>query len=393
MRESGGERSAVATLPGKEQPGSARDLPVVECAGYLSKQLLTYLGSKRALLAAIEQVLLTVCRRTGREKLSFLDAFAGSGVVSRLMKKYACRIVVNDIESYARVVAQCYLTNKRSVDAGRLRAAADRLNEDADRSPVEGGFIQRLYSPRDECNITAGDRVFYTRQNAGRIDTYRQLIERQDHDLRPLLLAPLLSAASIHANTAGVFKGFYKDRTTKVGKFGGTGADALSRITSPIRIQAPVLSNFECEYEVFQTHVNDLVRKVGGFDLAYFDPPYNQHPYGSNYFMLNLITDYREPSEVSRISGIPTDWVRSGYNVRANSADLMEDLVASTDAQFILLSFNDEGFISPERMRTILLGHGKLEEFTTSYNTFRGSRNLSDRSLHVTEHLYLLEKG
>jgi len=382
----------VATLHGEEQLELFRDSHLVECAGYLSKQLLTYIGSKRSLLTAIERAFLTVRKRMGKEKLSFLDAFAGSGVVSRLMKKSACRVVVNDIESYARVVAQCYLTNKGSVDADKLRAAVKQLNDDANLWPVEDGFIQRLYSPRDERNITASDRVFYTRQNASRIDTYRQLIDQYDADLRPLLLAPLLSAASIHANTAGVFKGFYKDRVTKIGKFGGTGADALSRITSPIRVQAPILSNFECDYEVFQAHANDLVRDVGSFDVAYFDPPYNQHPYGSNYFMLNLITDYREPSEISRISGIPTDWIRSEYNVRGNSADLMEDLVASTDARFILLSFNDEGFISPEQMRAILLGHGKLEEFTTSYNTFRGSRNLSGRSLHVTEHLYLLEK-
>jgi len=31
------------------------------------------------------------------------------------------------------------------------------------------------------------------------------------------------------------------------------------------------------------------------------DPPYNQHPYGSNYFMLNLLADYREPADVSAV--------------------------------------------------------------------------------------------
>ena len=382
----------MTTLHGEEQLDLFGNSHRTENADYLSKQLLTYIGSKRALLSAIERAILVVRNKTGKNKLSFLDAFAGSGAVSRLMKQYASRIVANDIESYARVVAQCYLTNMGDVDSVRLHAAVGKLNDDVNRSPIEGGFIQRLYSPRDEHNITASDRVFYTRQNASRIDTYRQLIGQHDPEIQPLLLAPLLSAASIHANTAGVFKGFYKDRATKIGKFGGTGADALSRITSPIKVQVPILSNFECDHEIFQAHANDLVKYVGSFDIAYFDPPYNQHPYGSNYFMLNLITDYREPIETSRVSGIPTNWTRSGYNVRAHSAGLMEDLVASTDASFILLSFNDEGFISPEEMRSILLNHGKLEEFTTSYNTFRGSRNLVGRSIHVTEHLYLLEK-
>ncbi len=35
---------------------------------------------------------------------------------------------------------------------------------------------------------------------------------------------------------------------------------------------------------------------------------------------------------------------------------------------------------------------GKLEVLKTAYNTFRGSRNLAARPIHVTEFLYLLEK-
>jgi adenine-specific DNA-methyltransferase len=56
---------------------------------------------------------------------------------------------------------------------------------------------------------------------------------------------------------------------------------------------------------------NLLVSEVGGFDVAYFDPPYNQHPYGSNYFMLNLLVNYEKPGEISRVSGIPTSWTRA----------------------------------------------------------------------------------
>ena len=51
-------------------------------------------------------------------------------------------------------------------------------------------------------------------------------------------------------------------------------------------------------------------------DLLYLDPLYNQHPYGFNYFMLNLLCDYRRPERISRVSGIPRDWNRSPYNGR-----------------------------------------------------------------------------
>ena len=141
-----------------------------------------------------------------------------------------------------------------------------------------------------------------------------------------MLLGPLLSSASVHANTAGVFKGFYKDKLSGVGKLGGSGADALERITGQIRMRVPVLSRFSSKADVHQMDTNELVASVGDFDLAYFDPPYNQHPYGSNYFMLNLLVDYQEPAEISKVSGIPEDWTRSPYNVKRMAFERLQGL-------------------------------------------------------------------
>ena len=58
----------------------------------------------------------------------------------------------------------------------------------------------------------------------------------------------------------------------------------------------------------------------------------------------------------------------------------------------IWVSFNDEGFIAPAEMRTVLADIGKLEVIEIPYNTFRGSRNLHGRSIHVTEQLFLVER-
>lgn len=197
----------------------------------------------------------------------------------------------------------------------------------------------------------------------------------------------------MHANTAGVFKGFYKDRLTKTGRFGGSNGDALTRIRGQIQLEPPVLSRFECEVEVFGQDANDLVQNIRGLDLAYFDPPYNQHPYGSNYFMLNLLVHYNRPDVISTVSGIPSDWRRSGYNVRAKCMPLLRDLLGNTDAPFLLVSYNDEGFIRPLEMRALLDELGTVEVYETRYNTFRGSRNLRDRSAHVTEQLFLVERS
>ncbi len=159
-----------------------------------------------------------------------------------------------------------------------------------------------------------------------------------------------------------------------------------------ITLDVPVLSNFECDYQVLQEDANIAARRLKGLDLAYLDPPYNQHPYGSNYFMLNLLVHYERPKHISRVSGIPTNWRRSGYNVRAKSLPLMRDLLTAMDAPFLLISFNNEGFISPHEMRSMLDTLGSVAVVEMQYNAFRGSRNFNNRPIHVTEQLFLVER-
>ncbi len=366
--------------------------PVDENPDYLSRQIVTYIGNKRSLLGHIGRVVEGVKRRLGKDRLQVFDVFSGSGIVSRYMKAHASSIVSNDIEDYAAVVGRCYLRNRSTVDLQSLTEIADELNRRVEVEQLPTGFIEELYAPRDEEHITSEDRVFYTRDNARRLDGYRRMIDDVPEDMQGLLLGPLLSRASVHSNTAGVFKGFYKNRETRIGQFGGTGSDALVRIMGKIVLEPPLLSRFECDYEVLQEDANSAARRVGDLDLAYIDPPYNQHPYGSNYFMLNLLVRYERPEKISRVSGIPAEWRRSGYNVRAKSLPLMRDLLHALDAKFLLVSFNDEGFIATDEMRALLGEVGSVEVLETPYNAFRGSRNFDNRPIHVTEQLFLVER-
>ncbi|MYB49752.1 MAG: DNA modification methylase [Dehalococcoidia bacterium] len=359
---------------------------------YLSRQVITYIGNKRALLGQIGQVVEGVKGRLGKGRLRVFDVFSGSGIVSRYLKAHASTLISNDIEDYAAVVGRCYLRNRSTVDLRAVSEIVDEMNRRVEDDSLPRGFIEELYAPRDEGQITREDRVFYTRDNARRLDSYRQMIDTAPEDMRELLLGPLLSRASVHSNTAGVFKGFYKNRETKIGQFGGTGSDALVRIKGKIVLEPPVLSRFECDYEVLQEDANTAARRVGDLDLAYIDPPYNQHPYGSNYFMLNLLVRYERPEKISRVSGIPEEWKRSGYNVRARSLPLMRDLLQAMDARFLLVSFNNEGFIATEEMLALLREIGSVEVLETPYNAFRGSRNFNSRPIHVTEQLFLVER-
>ena len=386
------DTSAAAQDRGNYRPELDNDFPFAENPSYLSNQLITYIGNKRALLEQIGKAVMCVKKRTGKQHLRVFDAFSGSGVVSRFLKAHASFIVSNDFEDYAAVTARCYLRNRSSVNFTALSEIVNELNARVADEPLPKGFIETLYAPKDESEITKDDRVFYTTTNARRLDNYRRLIDETPSDFRDLLLGPLLSTASVHSNTAGVFKGFYKDRTTGVGQYGGTGSDALKRIKGKIKIEMPVLSKFECDYQVLQDDTNKVADQIKGLDLAYIDPPYNQHPYGSNYFMLNLLVHYKRPDKISRVSGIPSDWRRSGYNVRTKSLPLLEGLLHKIDARFLLISFNNEGFISLDEMRAMLQKIGAVDEFRIRYNTFRGSRNLRNRTIHVTEQMFLVKK-
>ncbi|MBK1694293.1 DNA modification methylase [Chromatium weissei] len=361
-----------------------------EHSAFLTTQLITYIGNKRALLPFIGAAFHTIQQRLKRSKLSILDMFSGTGIVARYCKQFASHLYVNDLEAYSAVTNRCYLSNVSAVNHAQLNQQFRALQATI-HANLDAGLITELYSPRDENAIQTSDRVFYTRRNAIYLDTARRYIAQLPEAEQCYFLAPLLAQASVHANTSGIFKGFYKN-TQGIGQYGGNGKDALTRILGNIEIQMPCFSNFDCDYTIYQEDANQLVNTMPAVDVAYFDPPYNQHPYGSNYFMLNLLVNYQRPTAISKVSGIPTNWNRSKYNQRAAAESALFELIEKCPARFILISYNSEGFIKQDVFLTQLAALGQYEVYEAQYNAFRGSRNLCHRSLHVKEYLYLLEK-
>jgi len=363
----------------------------VENVAYLESDLITYLGNKRSLLPFIGNAVELVKEQVGKDRLSFLDLFAGSGVVSRFMKIHAETIVCNDYEDYASVVNSCYLTNKSEIDPRELSQHLQWLAGEI-KNDWRRGFIAELYAPEDDRNVKEGERVFYTRRNAEYIDTARQHITRIPQHLQHFFLGPLIVRASVHNNTAGVFKGFYKNRQG-IGAFGGEGAHALKRIMGEIEVGSPSFSNHDSRVSVLQEDAVSFSKEhPEHFDLVYMDPPYNQHPYGSNYFMLNLIANYERPTAFSRVSGIPTEWNRSPFNKPQSAKQSLFAIIENLNARFFLISYNSEGFIKKDDFVSELERMGTLKTLETRYNTYRGSRNLNTREQYVTEYLFLLEK-
>ena len=364
-----------------------------EDTGFLTTQIITYLGNKRSLIGNIENEVKEIISKTGKPKLVCADLFSGSGIVARMLKQYSEKLIVNDLENYSAVINSCYLVNKKDFPQKIYSELKTEIENRCAKEKFEG-IIAQNYAPKDDEHIQMGERVFYTRENALLIDTYRHLIDEvvQEESLKTFFLAPLITEASIHVNTSGVFKGFYKDKNTKIGCFGASGRNALPRIFGKIELKEPVFSNFDSDLEIFQKNTVELSKKLTNLDIAYLDPPYNQHPYGSNYFMLNLILKNRLDVAVSRVSGITQDWNRSAFNKKALALQSMEEIISALQVKFVIISYNSEGFISFDEMFHMLEKYGRVKTVEIAYNTFRGSRNLRNRDIHVSEYLFVLEK-
>lgn len=395
---------------------------------YLNDQLITYIGNKRKLIPEILKFVALAKEKTGRQRLRSADLFSGSGIVARHLMLHSDVVVAVDLEKYSKVINDCFLLTNRNIPMEVLYALylgriSSRIDAQLAQREVQGerGFFERNYAPADIDNIQPGERCFYTSRNAAYLDAVQNVLattfptnkEYPAHDhtnksnewLYNFFMAPLLSAASVHCNTCGVFKGFYKDKTTGIGKFGGAGENALERITDDIDLEFPLVWQWEklihnTQGIAVQSDVNSWVRgNYLNFDFTYIDPPYNQHPYGSNYFMLNFLADKEQKhlelqdEDFSKQSGIPSNWNRSGYNKKKYSKELLFEVLEKARSRFVCLSYNSTGFISYDEIVDELRTLGSLEIKEISYPSFRGSRNYNQDNKKVTEFLFLLDKG
>jgi adenine-specific DNA-methyltransferase len=400
------------------------DVKKMRQTAYLTRQIIPYIGNKRKLLPLIHQALQHVFPEGFGEK-RFLDPFAGSGVVSRFAKYLGFEVYSNDWELYSYLSCYAYLT-LNPVDLDTMYAAWDgvdgilkHMNSLPAPSP-QNEFIARYYSPRDDAKADyRKERLFYTRENGLIIDRIRSEIERlypfpmaphvprkarsaphgEDgwadrtaYSEKALLLALLIHAAATHTNTSGVFKAFHKG-------FGGFSGDALNRILKPIVLTPPPLWDSPYPQHVFRMDAAELLRRLSGceFDVAYLDPPYNQHQYGSNYHMLNTIAlwDLLSPGdrETGGKAGIRRDWVltRSDYCYRDSAVRAFSSLLKELRARYIFVSYSTEGIIPFDMLIDICTRSGKVSLFTDEYVKYRGGRQSIHRLNHNVEFVILID--
>jgi adenine-specific DNA-methyltransferase len=110
--------------------------------------------------------------------------------------------------------------------------------------------------------------------------------------------------------------------------------------------------------------------------------------------MLNVIARNEEPQDISRVSGIPAKWNKSAYNNKKTALESMMHLVSEglKKSKYLLISYNNEGIIELDEWEGIFQ-HLHVKKYEIKYDTFKGCRNLKDRSDKVIEIMYLVSKS
>ena len=374
---------------------------------YLFHQLVPYLGNKRRLLHLILEALEltgTLQPRKGKSAPIFADFFAGSGVVSRLARQNGYRVIANDWEPYSHALNHAVLSCVEAPEfkqLGGYQAAIDYLN----RLPAVKGWVTHNLCPRDDdVYDPSRDRLFFKRRNGMRLDAMRQQIATWqaqgtiDSVEMSALLSPLLYSASFVSNTSGVFKSFHHG-------WGGKTKTALERIDSLLLLSP----NKFCEVgdpnrpaaEMWCVDAQHLADQMTGFevDVAYLDPPYNQHAYSSNYHVLNALTmwdqvDLPSPDTKGFKSGIDRAWRKerpSAYNSSKYAQEAYEKLLATINARFILTSYSTDGNISPVDLLQANLARGKVTLLTQDVPRYRVSKQRQSERARVLEFIVITD--
>ena len=290
--------------------------------------MIKYLGSKRRLVSRIVALVSAIPRAR-----TVLDLFAGSTRVSQGLKSAGFEVTANDLATYSEVLATAYI----ATDASRVSSEAlmARLSE-LDALPGVRGYVTRTF-----CE----DARYFQPMNGERIDAIRAGIDRlaESETERAILLTALLEAADRVDSTTGLQMAYLKEWAP--------------RSHRPLTLRLPALLPGACR--ALRLEARECVAREEMFDVAYLDPPYNQHSYYSNYHIWETLVRGDEPSaygiarkrEDCRTS-------KSAFNQRPNAWNALRDVVLGVRARHLVVSFSNEGFFTEDAIRALLAERG-----------------------------------
>ena len=329
---------------------------------------MNYIGSKLSLIDflvdSIEQI-------AGKDTGVFADLFAGTGVVGSTFKRKGFEVLANDIQHYSYVLNKHFIENSETVDGSLL----NHLNA------VEGteGFVYNNY-----CSGSGSGRNYFTDENGKKCDAIRKEIESlyKNGDITENqyyhLLASLINSIDKYANTASVYGAFLKHIKKSAAK------DFSLELLPIIEGKKGM---------VYNEDVNSLIATIKG-DVLYLDPPYNARQYCTNYHVLESISRYDNPVLTGKTGLRDYNGQRSQYCSARTVVNAFDDLISNAQFKYIFLSYNNEGLMPLDMIRTIMSKYGQYEIFVKEHHRFRADKeeNRNHKATKTTEYLHCLVK-
>ena len=333
-----------------------------------------YIGSKYKNLDKLDIVLTKHIPDIGRVQMTFGDLFAGTHIVGRTMAdKHSFQIISNDQEYFSYVIGvatlQCNYTEK-------VRQIIKRINEVEIESIIvdETFLIFHNYSP-------AGDRKYFTRNNAKLIDYSRQkinaLYEQGDIDIYEFYfcLASLIVSIDKIANTIGVYCAWLSEFKTSALK---------QLVLTPIHTRT---NNDPQEHQVFQEDVRNMTKYE--YDIVYLDPPFNRRQYGSNYSLLNYLCYYNSELKICGKGGVLTSYNHSNFSLKHKAREALQRVALSVKTRYLMLSYSDDGIVTRDEIVSILSELGDVHIYTFTSDKFNSSKGRGKKI--VKEYIYFVE--
>jgi adenine-specific DNA-methyltransferase len=305
--------------------------------------VIKYLGSKRTLTPLLETIAGALPVRMAA------DMFAGTTRVGQALRAAGIEVVSNDTASYSEQLGIAYVEEDGRLDRGSLREQLAHLAG----LPGSDGYVTRTFSHQA--------RYFHP-DNGRRIDAIRDEIERLRLGRleRGVLLTSLLEAADRVDSTVGVQMAYLKQWAP--------------RALRPLELREPRAVPGPAGTAV-RRDANQLAGELDGIDLAYLDPPYNQHSYFGNYHVWETLARGDRPDHYGvACKRVDTRDNRSPYNSRRAAWDALADLVRRLTATWLVVSFSDEGFHRPGQLLELLAERGHTGAIAVDSRRYVGAR-------------------
>ncbi|MEE9383763.1 MAG: DNA adenine methylase [Nannocystaceae bacterium] len=329
--------------------------------------MIKYIGSKRKLLPTILRAI-----RCVPNSASVLDLFSGTSRVGHMLKREGFRVLSNDHNAYAHTLARCYV----QADREYIEHAAEKLIAEFNRLAGQPGYFTTTFCERSR---------FFQPKNGARVDAIREEIKKKslEPELESVLLVSLMEAADRVDSTCGLQMAYLKQWAP--------------RAHNDIELRMPdVLPRAKHgKSRAFQLDAHDAARELEA-DVAYLDPPYNQHSYLNNYHAWESLILWDKP-EVYGIACKRMDCRtrKSEFNKKRAFLPAIQQVVRDVRAKVLVVSFNNEGYIERKEMERLLETRGEVTVLTTDYKRYVGAQigihNLNGEKVGTVSHLRNLE--